>query len=487
MAEEYVRRAEKGVVYPAGKVSDRDSFTTRALGILPFYTTYKKTYTLLRQSRGWSREELAAYQAEVLSRLLDHAYENVPYYRRVFDDRGLVPADIRTPDDLTLLPFLTREDLQKNLADLKARNYPESAFEYVTTGGSTGIPVGFYYERGASRAKEWAFMKTQWDRVGYRFTDRCVVLRGYIVGSAKDDIYWKKTLFGRWLLMSSHHMTEETLPAYIDRIHRFRPRFIQAYPSMAVVLARYMREHDVAPFPTVKAVLCGSENLYPWQRSLLAEAFGCRVFSWYGNSEQTVLAGECEESTQYHIFPEYGVVELIGQDGRPVTTPGAMGEVVATNLTNLVCPLIRYRTMDVAVLGKGPCSCGRNYPLLERVEGRVQEFIVTGKGELLSGITMNIDTDAFDNVKQFQFYQEKVGEVILNIVKKPTFGDRDANYLYQEVGRSCGDDVTITIRYVDTIPLTARGKYRYFVQNMPIRFGEREPAQNEHVASDISA
>ncbi|MCK9277413.1 MAG: phenylacetate--CoA ligase family protein, partial [Methanoculleus sp.] len=160
---------------------------------------------------------------------------------------------------------------------------------------------------------------------------------------------------------------------------------------------------------------------------------------------------------------------------------------VATNLTNFVCPLIRYRTMDLAVLGKSPCTCGRNYPLLERVEGRVQDFIVTSKGELLSGITMNIDTDAFDNVKQFQFYQERVGEVILNIVKKPAFSDLDADYLRREVGRSCGDDVTITIRYVDNIPLTARGKYRYFVQNMPIRFGERELRKNEHVPSDISA
>jgi phenylacetate-CoA ligase len=464
-----------------------NSVTMRALHILPTYSAYKRTYTLLQQSRQWSREELAAYQARALSRLLDHAYENVPYYRRVFEERGLVPGDIQTPEDLALLPFLTREDLQKNLPDLKARNYPETAFEYVTTGGSTGIPVGFYYEKGASRAREWAFMKTQWDRVGYRFSDRCVVLRGYIVGSAKNEIFWKKTLFGRWLLMSSHHMTEETLPAYVDRIRRFRPGFIQAYPSMAVILARYMLEHDVEPFPTVKAVLCGSENLYPWQRDLLTDAFGCRVFSWYGNSEQTVLAGECEESTHYHIFPEYGVVELIGRDGRIVERPGTMGEVVATNLTNFVCPLIRYRTMDLAVLGKNSCTCGRNYPLLERVEGRVQDFIVTGKGELLSGITMNIDTDAFDNVKQFQFYQERVGEVILNIVRKPAFSDRDAEYLRREVGRSCGDDVTITIRYVDNIPLTARGKYRYFVQNMPIRFGEREPGKNEHVPSDIPA
>ncbi|WP_243669056.1 AMP-binding protein [Methanoculleus chikugoensis] len=451
-----------------------DSVTARALRILPAYSAYRKTYALLRESQGWSREDLATYQARALSRLLDHAYENVPpYYRRVFQERGLVPEDIRTPDDLALLPILTREDLQANLPDLKARNYPpESAFEYVTTGGSTGIPVGFYYEKGVSRAREWAFMKTQWDRVGYRFTDRCVVLRGgYIIGSAKDGVYWKKTLGGRWLLMSSHHMTEETLPDYIDRIRRFKPRFIQAYPSVATILARYMREHGIEPIPTVKAVLCGSENLYPpWQRDLLTEVFGCRVFSWYGNSEQTVLAGECEESTHYHIFPEYGIVELIGRDGRPVEGgAGAMGEVVATNLTNFVCPLIRYRTMDVAVRGRDPCTCGRAYPILERVEGgRLQEFIVTKNRRFVSMTAVNMHSDIFDNVAQFQFHQEKEGEALLRIVKKPGYGDRDTERILRELDRKFDGGVDVTVRFVDEIPRTRRGKYQFLIQELPL-------------------
>ena len=450
----------------------KDSLTIRALDLLPAYSAYKKTYALLQQSRWWSREELAAYQAAALSRLLAHAYANVPYYRRVFDDRGLVPGDIQTPADLRLLPVLTREDLQTHLPDLKARNYPDAAFEYVTTGGSTGIPVGFYYERGASRAREWAFMKTQWDRVGYRFGDKCVVLRGYIVGSARDAVYWKKTLFGRWLLMSSHHMTEETLPAYISEIRRFKPRFIQSYPSTAALLARYMIEHGVDSFPTVRAVLCGSENLYPWQRSLLEEAFGCRVFSWYGNSEQTVLAGECEESTHYHIFPEYGIVELIGRDGRPVTNPGEMGEVVATNLTNYVCPLIRYRTMDLATAAQGPCTCGRHYPLLEHVEGRLHEFIVTKDRRLISMTAVNMHSDVFDNVVQFQFYQEKVGEVLLRIVRKPGYTDRDTDYILSELEKKFEGDVDVTVHFVTKIPRTRRGKYRFLIQDLPLDGGD---------------
>ena len=446
--------------------------TMKALSLVPSYRAYREMYALLQESQWWSQEELAAYQAKALSRLLDHAYENVPYYRRIFEERSLVPEDIQTPADLTLLPFLTRQDLQNNLPDLKARNYPESAFEYVTTGGSTGIPVGFYYEKGASRAREWAFMKTQWDRVGYRFRDRCVILRGYIVGSARDNIYWKKTLLGRWLLMSSHHMNEETLPAYIDRIRAFQPRFIQAYPSMAVVLARYMVEHGIEPFPTVKAVLCGSENLYPWQRSLLTEAFECRVFSWYGNSEQTVLAGECEESTRYHIFPEYSIVELIGRDSRPVEGPGAMGEVVATNLTNYVCPLIRYRTMDVAVAAVRQCPCRRQYPLLEKVEGRLQEFIVTRNGNLLSVTPINYESGAFENISQFQMYQEEMGELIMKVVRKPTYTEEDTRQLTRELRWQLGDEVNVHVHFVDEIPRTEGGKFRYLIQKLPISVGD---------------
>ena len=452
---------------PLSWVSHANPLTIQALALIPSYRVYRRMYTLLRRSRWWSREELLAYQAEALSRLLDHAYENVPYYRRIFDERGLVPADIRTPGDLALLPFLTKEIVQANLVDLKARNYPESAFEYVRTSGSTGTPMGFYYERGASRAKEWAFMKVQWDRVGYRFTDRCVVLRGHVVNPASDGACWRKALFGRWLIMSSHLMTEETLPSYIDRIRRFRPRFIQAYPSTAVVLARYMHEHEIEPFPTVRAVLCGSENLYPWQRSLLAGAFGCRVFSWYGNSEQTVLAGECEESTHYHIFPEYGVIELIGRDGRPVERPGEAGEVVTTSLINPICPLIRYRTMDVAVLGEGPCSCGRNYPLLEKVEGRVQDFIVTKDRRFISMTAVNMHSGVFDNVAQFQFYQREEGEVLMRIVRRPGYTEADTEQIFRELEKKFEGGVDVTIRFVAKIPRTRRGKYQFLIQDLP--------------------
>ena len=272
------------------------------------------TYNFLQESQWWGKERLEEYQMQQLSKLLNHAYENVPYYQKVFNERGLCPKDIQNFDDLRKLPYLTKEIIQENLPDLVARNYSKSKLQYVTTGGSIGIPMGFYQEKGVSAAKEQAFMLAQWNRVGFKIGDRCVVLRGNVVHSASKGKLWEYEPVNKNLILSSYYMTDETLPKYIDRIREFKPDFIQAYPSAITILARYMKENNVEPFLSVKALLFGSENLYPWQREFLEKVFQCRAYSWYGHSEMCALAGECDQSIYYHIFPEYGFVELICSD-----------------------------------------------------------------------------------------------------------------------------------------------------------------------------
>jgi len=454
------------------RIYNHDSITAKALMILPSYKVFRDTYKFLQKSQWWSREQLEEYQLQQLNKLLNHAYENVPYYKKVFDERGLKPKDIQDFKDLQELPFLTKEIIRDNLNDLKARKYPAEKLEYVTTGGSTGIPLGLYYEKGVSRAIEWAFIKMQWDRVGYHFRDKCVILRGNVVKSADKGKLWEYSLFGRWLILSSYHMTDENLPKYIEKIRKFKPKFIQAYPSAITILARFMRENNIEPFSTVKAILCGSENLYPWQRELLEEVFQCRVYSWYGHAEMAVLAGECEVNSHYHVFPEYGIVELINKNWKLVTDENEVGEIVATSLNNFACPLIRYCTMDLAVPSNAKCECGRNYPLLERVEGRLQELIITGTGRLISMTAINMHSDVFDNVEQFQFLQEKEGEVIFNVVKKDTYTERDTGYIRRELLKKLGVDMKLEIRFVDRIPRTQRGKYRFLIQKLPIEFGD---------------
>lgn len=447
-------------------------------GLVPPRIHYGKqfwdTYNFLQESQWWPKEKLEDYQMQQLTKLLNHAYENVPYYRRIFDERGLKPKEIQNFNDLKKLPYLTKEIVQEHLTGLIARNYPKSRLEYVTTSGSTGIPLWFYYEKGLSGAKELPFIFTQWKRVGFKIGDRCVVLRGNVIQPASKSEFWEYDPINKNLILSSWHMKDEAFPKYIEKIREFKPDFIHSYPSAITVLAKFMRENNVESFPTVKAVLCASENLYSWQRELLEKVFQCRIYSHYGQTELVTLAGECEKSTYYHIFNEYGITELIKPDGTPANNEGEIGEIVGTGFNNYAMPFIRYKTGDFAVCSCKECSCGRRYRLIKRVEGRLQEFIVAKDNHLISLQDMQI-YKIFDNVKQFQFHQDKKGEVVFNVIKKDTYTQKDTKHIKEELHKRFGSDMKIEIRFVNNILRTKSGKYRFLIQKLPseLRDGAR--------------
>ncbi len=425
--------------------------------------TYKKTYNLLKKSQWWTAEQLEEYQLEQLSKLLSHAYANVPYYTRVFDERGLKPKDIQDLKDLKQLPFLTRDIVRANLKDLCAKNYSSTQFQRVTTGGSSGTPLELYLEYGVTDAKEWAFMKTQWDRVGYKFRDKCAIFRGYKV-PVSANTFWKPHLFGRWLVFSSFHINKHNLLSYVQKLNDYNPKFIQAYPSSISLLAKYIEENDVHNLLNVKAILCGSENLFPMQRRLLEETFNTRVYSWYGLTEKVVLAGECEVSNCYHIFPEYGITELVDKNG--INIKFGTGEIVGTGFNNYAMPLIRYKMGDVGVLSNEKCKCGREYPLLERIEGRSQDFIVTKNNSKISltALIFGQHFNAFSRIKELQLVQKKEGQLIFKIVKTNTFTVEDEKEILNKVLDISNYELDIIFSYVEFISKTESGKHRFLIK-----------------------
>ena len=447
-----------------------------AYGAIPLSVRYGKvfrdTYAFLQESQWWSWERLEEYQMQQLSRLLHHAYQNVPYYRTVFDERGLKPGDIQNFDDMKRLPYLTREIARANLSDLKANNLPESTFEYASTSGSTGIPLWFYRERGVTSLREAAFHARMRGWIGYGFTDKCAVLRGNVVKKRERDstAWWEYDPIDKLLFLSLFHMTKDNLSKYLDKLNEFHPKFIQAYPSGITILARYMKEQCIELTYPMEAILCGSENLHLWQRELLEDVFRCRIYSWYGHTEEVTLAGGCERDNRYHLFNEYGITELVKSDGSLVDKEGEVGEIVGTGFNNCAMPFIRYKTGDLAVYTQERCSCGRNYSLIKSVEGRTQEFLVARDGHLTSLGDMQI-VAAFDNVRQFQFYQEEKGKAVFNVVKMDAYTEQDTECIKKALNERFGDSVELTIRFVDHIPRTERGKYQYLIQKLPIEYG----------------
>jgi len=432
-----------------------------------FGLEYGKTAAMLNHSETLSREQLQEMQLVRFQELIRHAYDNVPYYRRLFDQHALKPTEITSLTDLRKIPCLTKELVRQHSNELLATNIPPSRRLYMNTGGSTGVPLDVYFEKGVSRSREWAFMHTQWSRVGWREGDSSVVLRGWSVPKG----IWQYEPIRRRLIMSAYHLTETNLPVYVQKLRDFAPKFIEAYPSNLTVLARYMQRNALPPVRSVKAILAGSENLFPVQRELLETVFDCRVYSWYGQGEIVALGGECEVSHDLHMFPEYGVFELLTETGDPVTTAGEIGEIIGTGFNNYAMPFIRYRTRDMGVLADGPCGCGRNYPRLTRVEGRKQELVVTNDGSVvtLTGLIFGQHFHAFSNIKRMQLVQVALGELILRIVPDTDYSQRnDETEIRAKIQAATGDRLKLRFDYVDDIPRTVSGKHLFLIQALPI-------------------
>src|SRR5690606_27603299 len=154
------------------------------------------------------------------------------------------------------------------------------------------------------------------------------------------------------LVLSSYHLDEATIAESLKAVHRFRPQYIHGYPSAIVNFLRGVQQAGLQMPAGVRAVLCGSEPTYDFQRTFIEEMLGCRVYSWYGQSECVLLAGECECSQDYHSFPLYGVLELVDEQGHPINQSEVEGEIVGTSLNNFAMPFIRYRTGDRGEIGR---------------------------------------------------------------------------------------------------------------------------------------
>jgi phenylacetate-CoA ligase len=199
----------------------------------------------------------------------------------------------------------------------------------------------------------------------------------------------------------------------------------------------------------------------PDQRALIERAFGARLFSSYGHSEKLVLAAECEASTDYHVWPTYGYFELLDPQGRPVTSPGERGEITGTGFINQVVPFIRYRTGDFATLaGQGCRACGRDHVLVRDVQGRWPAgCLVARDGSTITMTALNVHDDTFDRVRQYQFGQDEAGRAELRVVPGAGFTREDGRRMIAGLARKLEGRVTLTLRLVDEIKPTARGKH----------------------------
>lgn len=421
----------------------------------------------VRTAQWWSAERARQHQLERLREILTLACEKTIFYRRMFDAAGLQPDRLQSLEQIQRLPTIDKGVVNDNLADMCTKSVSSADVDQISTGGTCGSPLYFYANASRSLV-EYAYLTSSWCRAGYKLDMPMAVLRGRVVRADRDGFYHEYEPILRHHHYSSFHMSDENMGRYIEHMATIGPCFLHVYPSTVAALARFLLRTAMPAPGNVRGIIAESEIVYPEQRKMVEEVFGCRYFSCYGHTEKLVLAAECEHSTDYHVWSTYGYFELLDEDGESVTTPGRRGEIVGTGFINTVIPFIRYRTGDWATYVADRCeACGRAQPIIRDIRGhRTQEVLIAADGSEISWTALNMHDDTFARVRQFQFTQRVPGQAVLRIVPGERFGEEDVDRIRRNLGRKLDGQLTFTTERVDAIPLSARGKAIYVDQRI---------------------
>jgi len=418
-----------------------------------------RLYRFLKKSQFFTSEQLTEYQNKELRKLVNHAYNHVPYYRELFDKHFLKPQDIQTVGDLVRVPVLTKELVRERFDDLVAENSHQFKPYLNKTSGSTGTPLRFLQDKNVSIAR-FAFFWRVWHMAGYRPWMKWAQVDGMFIGN--DKRVWNYNLPLNSLQVSAISLNDENCEKIIHKLLDFKPRIIRGYPSAIYVLAKFLEKQNITVDLKLKSIITYSETLLPHHKELIERMFNCRTHDVFSMWEAVCLISECSSQSK-HQHMELSVMELLDNELQ-VVGDGESGEIVATSLVNFSMPFIRYRTGDLAKWSGKTCNCGRNHKVVKEIIGRMDDFITTPEGHKIGRIS-----PAFSSIQGIalsQIVQDKKDAVTVKIVKSDGFNDYTIASLNSELRKRLGNSIKIDFQIVTDIEPGKNGKRRLVVSNI---------------------
>lgn len=406
----------------------------------------------LARTQWLDRQGLEELQFNLLRRLLHHCYATVPYYRRRMTELRIKLDDVRSLEDIKRFPVLTRQDVLDARDSLVSSKYPRWLRRTAYTGGTTGTPLAL--ERGLfSIASEHAFVRRQYDWAGISMGDRCAFLTGRLVARPdQTDRLYAYDPFMKELILSTYHLSPRTAREYAKVMKDYKVQALAGYPSAVYLLAQVSRNEG--PRLSLAAVLTSSETLTESMRKTIAEAFGCQVFDFCGSAERVCYIHTCEAGS-YHIVPEYGLTELIATGDEPDHY-----NVVSTGFWNLAMPLIRYDLSDIVVKADRQCSCGRAFPVIERIVGRQGDHIVTASGRQFGAAILTHLLYGTGNILESQIIQDAIDHVRIEYVPMKGFSSENLHAFESLIHMHLPSELRVDFQAVDAVKRTASGKIR---------------------------
>jgi len=410
-----------------------------------------------------SPEELEALQSKRAAAHAKFAMEHTEFYREHYRAAGFTPADLDDPAAFSELPFVTKGDVRDHPEAFRSSEATPANSKRSVTGGSTGEPLSLLRDlRFPARALEWRLM--QWWGVS-PWDDVALVSRH--TKSARET--WRHQAQwwpSRRIQLNAFDMSARNVAEFMRLYERVRPRLVIGYVGAIAQLAAMLAEQSTREpaAPTALAVTAAPLNAN--QRVLVESVFRAPVYDHYRSAEVPWLAGECRQQDGLHVFADVRVVEVVDETGRRAPA-GQTGEIVATDLTNRVFPLVRYRMGDRASYLDRPCACGVTLPLLSSVSGRTTEVLHLPNGQSLAGEGLaQIFSTIPEAVRQFQIRQRADYSIDLRVVPGgASNADRDITASTERFRELLNRAVEVRVQLVDSIPHDG-GKTRYLLSEV---------------------
>lgn len=429
---------------------------------------YRRALPGIRARLTWSVSQWQAFQHVQLLELMQYARREVAAYGQC--PKSTAGARSDPTAFLRDWPLIDMEEFRRHSSDYVARTVRTRGLICLHTSGSSGTPKKIYRDDRAEQL-HYAYTEARWrNTAGVRLGDRWVMIGGQLVvpvDRRKPPFAVAAYPMGQ-LYASSYHLQSDFAEAYLDALERWHPVYLWGYASSLDALAGFALK--AGRRMRLKCAISNAEPLYAHVREKVSTAFDCGVKDTYGTTEGVVLGFECDHG-RMHVSPDYGVLEILSEDGKQCR-PGELGKVVATGLTNRAMPMIRYPIGDMAAWSEEQqCHCGCTFPILQKVEGRCDDLIELPDGRVVGRLDPVFKVGI--PLREAQIIQKQDSSLELVLVPDVSSlcdGDVTAwrqkyeDQLLKELRDRVGTDLEIRTRYVTAIPRLANGKFRTVVR-----------------------
>ncbi|WP_031428733.1 phenylacetate--CoA ligase family protein [Flavimarina sp. Hel_I_48] len=413
---------------------------------------YKEFKAEFEANRHSSLEQLKSNQSKKYTAFIDYVSKNSEYFNPILK---AIPKANKI-SNLKKLPILTKQELIRNIDTLNTINK-----EGITsqTGGTTGKSLKVYYTH-ENIEERFALLDYFRSWYGYELGKKTAWFSGKDIlteNDLKKDRFWKTDHYHNVRYYSTFHIKNEYLKYYIENLKKFKPEYISGFPSSIAEIALYGLKNNLDfPENTIKAVFTTSETVTPQIRQNIERFFNTNLYDQYSASEGAPFIFECKNHN-LHIEMQSGILEVLDNNDNDAQE----GRLIVTSFTSYGTPLLRYDVGDRIKLSQNTCSCGNNNPLVEKILGRIDDFIYSPEnGKINLGNISNVLKD-IEGVHRMQIIQDELNAIIVKIETNPIiYNKKEEGKLIENIKLRVGRKMQITISEVDTIDVEKSGKFR---------------------------